>query len=115
VTGFDFQEGKRKLTGTLKNPKKTLDRLPKVWYNKNTKLKGDKKMTIIRNDKNHFDFGNLENGDVFRYQDSIFMVIREVETENGGIYNAIDLENGELTRFYADEEVVAVKAELVVS
>ncbi len=72
-------------------------------------------MTIIRNDKNHFEFGNLENGDVFRYQDSVFMVIREGETKNGGIYNAIDLEDDGWTRFYADEEVVAVKAELVVS
>lgn len=72
-------------------------------------------MTIVRNDKNHFDFGNLENGDVFRYQDDVFMAIKEVKTKNDGIYNAVDLETGELTLFYADEEVVAVKAELVVS
>ena len=72
-------------------------------------------MTIIRNDKNHFDFSRLTNGDVFRYQDDVFMVIKEIENKNGGIYNAIDLESGELTFFYTDEEVVAVKAELVVS
>lgn len=72
-------------------------------------------MTIIRNDKNHFEFGNLENGEVFRYQDNVFMVIREVETKNGGIYNAIDLEDGGLTLFYADEEVIPLKAELVVN
>lgn len=72
-------------------------------------------MTIVRNDKNHFDFGNLENGDVFRYQDDVFMVIKEIENKNGSMYNAIDLENGDLTFFYADEEVVALKAELVIS
>lgn len=72
-------------------------------------------MTIIRNDKNHFDFSLLTNGDVFRYQDDIFMVIKEVENKNGGIYNAIDLENGDLTFFYSDEEVIPLKAELVVN
>lgn len=72
-------------------------------------------MTIIRNDKNHFDFGNLEKGDVFRYQDNVFMVIKKIESKNGSVYNAIDLEDGELTLFYDDEEVIPLKAELVVN
>ena len=73
-------------------------------------------MIIVRNDKkNIVEFSFLENGDVFRYEEGIFMVIKKVENKNGGVYNAIDLENGELTLFYADEEVTALKAELVVS
>ena len=72
-------------------------------------------MTIIRNDKKSIDFGTLENGDIFKDRENIFMVIEEIEGKNGGIYNAIDLESGELTLFYADEEVIALKAELVVS
>lgn len=73
-------------------------------------------MIIVRNDKkNIVEFSFLENGDVFRYEEGIFMVIKKVENKNGGIYNAIDLESGELTLFYSDEEVVALKAELVVS
>lgn len=72
-------------------------------------------MTIIRNDKKGIDFGTLENGDIFKDHENIFMVIEEIEGKNGGIYNAIDLESGELTLFYADEVVIALKAELVVS
>lgn len=73
-------------------------------------------MIIVRNDKkNIVEFSFLENGDVFRYEEGIFMVIKKVENKNGGVYNTIDLENGELTFFYADEEVTALKAELVVS
>jgi hypothetical protein len=72
-------------------------------------------MTIIRNDKKGIDFGTLENGDIFKDQENIFMVFEEIEGKNGSIYNAIDLENGDLTFFYADEQVIALKAELVVS
>lgn len=72
-------------------------------------------MTIIRNDNKGIDFNTLKIGDVFKDQENILMVIREVETKNGGIYNAIDLEDGELTLFYADKEVIPLKAELVVS
>ena len=72
-------------------------------------------MTVIRNDKKNIDFGTLENGDVFKDQENIFMVFEEIEGKNGSIYNAIDLENGDLTFFYADEKIIALKAELVVS
>lgn len=72
-------------------------------------------MTIIRNDNKGIDFGTLANGDIFKDHENIFMVIEEIEGKNGGIYNAIDLENGDLTLFYADEKVIALKAELVVS
>lgn len=72
-------------------------------------------MTIIRNDNKGIDFGTLANGDIFKDHENIFMVIEEIEGKNGSIYNAIDLENGDLTLFYADEKVIALKAELVVS
>ena len=72
-------------------------------------------MFITRNDNKEVDFGNIKTGDVFTDDCSIFMVIEEVENKNGGSYNAVDLETGELTHFYADEKVFALKAELVVS
>lgn len=73
-------------------------------------------MIIVRNDKkNIVEFSFLKNGDVFRYEEGIFMVIKKVENKSGGVYNAIDLKNGELTFFYTDEEVTVLKAELVVS
>ena len=72
-------------------------------------------MTIIRNDNKGIDFNTLEIGDVFKDQDNVFMVIKKIESKNGSVYNAIDLDDGELTLFYADEEVIPLKAELVVS
>lgn len=72
-------------------------------------------MFITRNDNKKVDFGFIRKGDVFKDEYSIFMVIEEVENKNGGSYNAVDVETGELTHFYADEKVFALKAELVVS
>lgn len=72
-------------------------------------------MTIIRNDNKGIDFNTLKIGDVFKDQENILMVIKKIESKNGSVYNAIDLEDGELTLFYADEEVIPLKAELVVS
>lgn len=72
-------------------------------------------MLITRNDNKEVDFCTIETGDVFKNNCGIFMVIEEVEVKNGGFYNAVDVETGELTLFYADEKVVALKAELIVS
>ena len=72
-------------------------------------------MFITRNDNKKVDFADIKKGDVFKDECSIFMAIKEVENKNGGSYNAVDVETGELTHFYADEKVFALKAELVVS
>ena len=72
-------------------------------------------MFVTRNDDKKVDFGTIKNGDVFKDGCCIFMAIEEVENKNGGSYNAVDVETGELTHFYADEKVFILKAELVVS
>ena len=72
-------------------------------------------MLITRNDNKEVDFCDIKTGDVFKNDCGIFMAIERVEDKNGGFYNAVDVETGELTLFYADEKVVALKAELVVS
>lgn len=72
-------------------------------------------MFITRNDSKRVDFSDIKTGDVFKAECGILMAIEEVENKNGGSYNAVDLETGELTHFYADEKVFALKAELVVS
>lgn len=72
-------------------------------------------MYITRNDNKKVDFGTIRAGEVFKDECSIFMAIEEVENKNGGSYNAVDVETGELSHFYADEKVFALKAELVVS
>ena len=72
-------------------------------------------MFITRNDNKKVDFADIKTGDVFKDECSIFMAIEEVENKNGGSYNVVDVETGELTHFYADEKVFALRAELVVS
>lgn len=72
-------------------------------------------MFITRNDNKKVDFCTIKKGDIFKDEYSIFMAIEEVENKNGGSFNAVDVETGELTHFYADEKVFALKAELVVS
>lgn len=72
-------------------------------------------MIITRNDNKKVDFADIRVGEVFEDGCSIFMAIEEVENKNGGSYNAVDVETGKLTHFYADEKVFAIKAELVVS
>ena len=71
-------------------------------------------MKITRKNNNKVDFASLKNGDVFQDGDNIFMAIDEVENKNGGSYNTVNLETGVLTRFYGDEYVIPIKAELVV-
>jgi hypothetical protein len=72
-------------------------------------------MKITRKDNNEVDFCTLTLGDVFKNDDDIFMAIREVENKKGGFYNAVNMETGELTIFYADEKVFPLQAELIVS
>lgn len=72
-------------------------------------------MKITRNDNIKVDFGTLRGGDVFKDESSLFLVIEEVENKNGGSYNAVDIETGELTHFYADERVFLLNAELIIS
>lgn len=72
-------------------------------------------MLVTRKDNAKIDFGMLKNGDVFKDESSIFMVIEDIEDKKGSIYNAVDVECGELTHFYADEKVYPLRAELIVS
>ena len=72
-------------------------------------------MKITRNDNIKTDFGMLKNGDVFTDESVVFMVIEDVENKNGSVYNAVDVECGELAHFYADEKVYPLRAELVVN
>ena len=72
-------------------------------------------MKITRKDNMKTDFGELRGGDVFKDGEMLCMVIEEVENKNGGTYNAVDIETGELTHFYADEKVIPLHAELIVS
>lgn len=72
-------------------------------------------MIVTRKDMKKVDFATLKNSDVFKYEDDIFMVIEDVVHKNGFMYNAVNVETGELAHVYADEEVYPLHAELIVS
>lgn len=72
-------------------------------------------MNVIRKNNTKVDFATLKSGDVFQGGHSILMAIDEVENKNGGSYNAVDVETGELVFYFADEQVFPLKAELIVS
>ena len=72
-------------------------------------------MKITRKDNVKIDFGELRRGDVFNDGEMLCMVIEEVDNTNGGTFNAVEIETGELTHFYADEKVTPLHAELIVS
>ena len=62
-------------------------------------------------------FGDLKVKDVFYVEDDkrlVFMKIDEVSNEME-TYNAVDFSDGTLTHFYDHEDVIKVKAKLVLS
>ena len=59
-----------------------------------------------------FTFSSLACGDTFRSAQSnpdvIWMKTSRIEVEEHGLYNAVNLSNGNMETFYKDEEVVPV-------
>lgn len=73
-------------------------------------------MKIIYNDKRKVAFEKIAIGDVFSYNGAMYMSTREASfTGTGEVYNAINLADGEYNYFDAYDEVVLVKAQLVIS
>ena len=77
-------------------------------------------MKVTRKDGQTVEFGTLQMGDVFKSTGGdIFIKINELEAETmsgmcSGTLNAVALEDGEATFFYPDENVIPLKAELIV-
>lgn len=73
-------------------------------------------MEIIYKDRRKVNFEMVAIGDVFSYDDAIYMRTLEVaSTYTGELYNAVNLADGENTYFEDNDEVVLVKAQLVIS
>lgn len=73
-------------------------------------------MEIIYKDMRKVNFEMVAIGDVFSYDDAIYMRTLEVaSTYTGELYNAVNLADGENTYFEDNDEVVLVKAQLVIS
>lgn len=70
-------------------------------------------MNIIRKENENHLFCEVGIGEVFEYDDSIFMKF-EGTTSSEPMYNAICLEDGIITCFLGNEEIRPVNADLII-
>lgn len=73
-------------------------------------------MEIVYKNKKKVAFKFIAIGEVFSWNGALYMATHEAtSTSTGELYNAVDLADGESTYFEASDEVVLVKAQLVIS
>ena len=73
-------------------------------------------MEIIYKNKRNIPFKMVAIGEVFSWNGILYMTIPEgTSTSTGEIFNAVSMKNGEISYFEASDEVVLVKAQLVIS
>ena len=73
-------------------------------------------MEIIYKNKRNIPFEMVAIGEVFSWNGSLYMATREgTSTSTGELFNAVSMKNGDVTYFDANDEVVLVKAQLVIS
>ena len=73
-------------------------------------------MEIIYKNKKKVAFKFIAIGEVFSWNSILYMATREgTSTSTGEIFNAVSMKDGEITYFEANDEVVLVKAQLVIS
>lgn len=73
-------------------------------------------MEIIYKNKRNIPFKMVAIGEVFSWNGNLYMTIPEATfTSTGEVFNAVNMKDGEITYFEASDEVVLVKAQLVIS
>ena len=73
-------------------------------------------MEIIYKNKRNIPFKMVAIGEVFSWNGILYMSTREgTSTSTGELFNAVSMKDGEITYFEASDEVVLVKAQLVIS
>lgn len=73
-------------------------------------------MEIVYKNKRNIPFKMVAIGEVFSWDGALYMATHEAtSTSTGELYNAVDLADGESTYFEASDEIVLVKAQLVIS
>ena len=73
-------------------------------------------MEIIYKNKRNIPFKMVAIGEVFSWNGILYMATREgTSTSTGEIFNAVSMKNGEISYFEASDEVILVKAQLVIS
>lgn len=81
------------------------------------KMKGKKKMKIIKNKKiDYINFEDLETGEVFTVDnETYYLKIEEIKMSHENCYiNAIALDDGESTCFYNHDTIIPVKTTLII-
>lgn len=61
------------------------------------------------------DFNKIEVGELFYDDDDVFMRIKDLEDSNGGVFNAICLNDGEFAFYASLDRVNKVSGKLVVT
>lgn len=73
-------------------------------------------MDIVYKNKNKDTYNMVAIGDVFSYGGALYMSTQEAtSTSTGELFNAVSMRDGLSTYFEASDEVVLVKAQLVIS
>ena len=73
-------------------------------------------MEIIYKNKKKVAFKFIAIGEVFSWNSILYMAIPEAtSTSTGEIFNAVSMKDGEPSYFESNDEVVLVKAQLVIS
>ena len=73
-------------------------------------------MEIVYKNKKKVAFKFIAIGEVFSWNGILYMAIREgTSTSTGEIFNAVSMKDGDISYFEASDEVVLVKAQLVIS
>ena len=73
-------------------------------------------MEIIYKNKRKIAFEMVALGEVFSWNSILYMAIPEgTSTSTGELFNAVSMKDGEPSYFEASDEVVLVKAQLVIS
>ena len=73
-------------------------------------------MEIIYKNKRNIPFKMVAIGEAFSWNGILYMATREgTYTSTGELFNAVSMKDGEISYFEASDEVVLVKAQLVIS
>lgn len=73
-------------------------------------------MDIVYKNKKKVTYKMIAIGDIFSYYDNLYMKTqRAISVTDGGFYNAINLKFGGFALFDDNDEIIAEKAQLVVS
>lgn len=73
-------------------------------------------MEIVYKNKRNIPFKMVAIGEVFSWNGTLYMATHEAtSTSTGEVFNAVRMKDGEIAYFEANDEIVLVKAQLVIS